>query len=433
MSRTVLCIGCVMLPAVVSAESATINGGGARLPRDVYVAEFRAYNRNAGNGAQFSTYWDSGDAVGQLAFLNDDLSCDMNAGQCDGNGGAPGNEVQYASSVLPLSDAQLAIWSTSSFGQSYAGSLIQLPAMGAGIAIAVNDSNVTTNGQVVLNDNDLCGIFSGLITDFGQLTGSHTAAPGTFTVAYHSGAAATTFLLTNHLSAVCNSSNTNAGVTFQATTVFTSLFTPNIAAVLPNAIGFTEHQGVADYLAGLTRYGAVPLAIGYLPPSQTTIDPNSNEVLSNGQPSPLVVAALDNGKSKLLPTTGNILDGLTHPAQGTNLTPPTTAQQASNPQNWLPLIQTVNSGYPVVGYTAWELPQCFNDPAVAAGVLAFLTDHYSINPTYLQLQRNNGFSAVSNYGPDAFLAALKRDMLANKDNWNVNIGNSTACAGMHGR
>jgi ABC-type phosphate transport system substrate-binding protein len=84
-----------------------------------------------------------------------------------------------------MSAGQISIWATSSFGQSAAGNLIQIPAFGIAPAIVANDTNITKNGELELSDNDLCGIFSGLITDFSQITDSSTApAAGVFTLVY---------------------------------------------------------------------------------------------------------------------------------------------------------------------------------------------------------------------------------------------------------
>jgi ABC-type phosphate transport system substrate-binding protein len=419
-----------------------INGGGSTLAQFDYIAEFTTYNATAPAGeATFGQYWESGSGVGQLAFLNDDLSCDINkvtganGGACGGNAGVAGNIVQYGASDATLNSTQIATWATSSFGQFSAGNLIQLPSMGVGIAIPVNDTNITASGQVTLSDNDLCGIFSGLTTDFSQITDSATApAAGQFKLVYRSDGSGTTFLLTDHLSAVCTAGNTKAGVSFTATTNFASLFSGlgGIAAVIPNAVAETGSIGVADYMAGLSN-GAVPQAIGYLSPDFTTVDPNSFATLSNGEPSTLVVAALFNGGKAQLPSTTGISAALAHATRGANLTPPTNAEQGANPVLWVPLIQTASEGYPIVGYTTFDFAQCYSDETVTKSLLAFLKDHYAAAGSYATDQKLNGFVPVANSGAAKFLTTIKASILANKSGWNTDIGDTTACQGVSGR
>jgi hypothetical protein len=134
------------------AAQGTITGGGSTLAQFDYIAEFTTYNATATKKeATFSTYWEAGSGTGQKAFLNDDLSCDINhvtggnGGNCNGDGGVAGNTVTYGASDATLNSTQIATWATSSFGQSLAGNLIQLPSMGVGVSIPINDTN--TNGR----------------------------------------------------------------------------------------------------------------------------------------------------------------------------------------------------------------------------------------------------------------------------------------------
>jgi len=419
-----------------------IYGGGSTLAQFDYLAEFASYNAavTAKEGT-FSTYWEAGSGTGQQAFLNDNLSCDIdkvtgaNGGACNSSPGTAGNTVQYGASDATLNSTQIATWATSSFGQSYAGNLIQLPSMGVGISIPVNDTNITANGQATFSDNDLCGIFSGLITNFSQITDSATApAAGQFKVVYRTDGSGTSFLLTSHLNAVCKAGNTKPGVSFTATTTFASLFTSlgGVATVIPNSVGEAGSSGIANYLAGLSN-GAVPQAIGYISPDFTTVDPNSFATLSNGQASPLVVAAVFNGSTAVLPTVVDIENALSHPILGSNLSPPTNASQGANPALWVPLIQTASEGYPIVGYTTFDFAQCYADPTVTKGIIAFLKDHYGLNAPYTTDQSQNGFVRVSKSGAVKFLQPIEHDLLANKNGWNTNIGNTTVCPTVTGR
>jgi ABC-type phosphate transport system substrate-binding protein len=446
MSRHALMLGLSMaaLSTASLAQPAVINGGGAASQKFEYaagdvnnaaVSEFSLFNAQQTSVA-FGTYWSTTSGVAQTGLINDDLTCLINQVQSGtGCSGTPGgaDTVHYAVSESVLSPATISSWATSSFGQSAAGDLIQIPALGTGLAIVVNDPGVTTNGQVGFSDNDLCGIFSGLITNFNQITDSpHKPPAGAISLVYRSDSAGTTFLLTNHLAAVCNSSNTAAGVTFSATSNFSSLFASPITNQIPGAVGVSGLAVLANTLAGLAP-PSLPQAVSYISPDWTSVDSaTSSAKLSNGQPSPLLVASLKNGKLFFLPTTTYIRAALTHVVLGTNPTPPTNATDAANPAKWVPTVQTVSTGYPIDGYSALDFPQCYASKAIKNGMIAFLKLHYT-NTSYLKIQQNNGLVAVANSGAAKFVDAILRDILANEDGWGTNLGHAAACAGKVGR
>ncbi|MGA2190423.1 MAG: substrate-binding domain-containing protein, partial [Steroidobacteraceae bacterium] len=212
-----------------------------------------------------------------------DAVTEYNGGACTGSDGGA-NAVDYALAEETLSSTQIATWATSSFGQAAASNLIQIPAFGIAPAIVVNDTNITTNGELELSDNDLCGIFSGRITDFSQITDSSTApAAGKFNLVYRTDANVMSFLLTNHLNAVCTTRNTHPGVSFTATTTFASLFPGGINSIIPDAVGEAGDAGVANYLSGLTSAGAIPQAIGYVSTGWTSLYPDSQAVVACGR------------------------------------------------------------------------------------------------------------------------------------------------------
>jgi hypothetical protein len=434
--------------ATPAIAAVTINGGGAASQEFDYaapdvngtpVSEMSLYN-SAQSQVSFGTYWATISGAAQAAMLTDDLTClenkvtGANGGNCSGTliGGA--NTVHYGVSESVFNSTQIATWATSSVGQTAAGNLIQIPAMGTGLAIVVNDTNVTNNNQLGFSDNDLCGIFSGLITDFSQITDSPTApAAGQFKLVYRSDTAGNTFSLTNHLAAVCTTGNTNAGVTFTVTSSFSSLFPGGVVtSKIPNAVAVSGLANLANTMAGLLS-GPFPQAISYISPDWTSVDSaTSSAKLSNGLPSPLTVAALYNGSTLFLPTTTNIAAALKHPLLGSNLTPPTNATQGANPALWIPIIQTASTGYPIVSYSILELPQCYASVTVRKGMIHFLKDHYT-KTSYRTIQANNGLVSVADSGASKFLATINKNILANANNWDTNIGNATACAGKVGR
>jgi ABC-type phosphate transport system substrate-binding protein len=428
------------------ATATVMNGGGGTLAGETLSGadgEFALFNARPAPGSVFGTFWPAGSGPAQKALIIDDLTCDIdavtgaNGGACAGpDGGA--NTVDFAAPEELLTATQVATWATSSFGQSDAGNLIQIPAFGIAPAIVVNDTNITKNGQLELSDNDLCGIFSGSITDFSQITDtSPKPAPGQFNLVYRTDANALSFLLTNHLNAVCNASNTQAGITFTATPTFANLFSGGISSWIPNAVGESGDAGVANYLSGLSE-GAISQALGYTSTGWTSLYPDSQTALSNGTHSALLVAALKNGSEKFQPLNADVVKGLENPKAGTglgageNLTPPANAAEGANPYLWIPLIPVVTTGYPIVGYTEFVLAQCYRTAAVDKGVVAFLTDHYG-KAAYQSIQNANGFVTLKQVTANGFLKAIQDNILANDNSWNTNIGDPTACAGLAGR
>jgi hypothetical protein len=461
LSRT-LSAGALSAVAAVSAnaQTASIQGGGAASVTGNYagpnnattgapLSEFSTFNA-AQSAVAFSTYWATSSTSAQSALINDDLSCvtnkvnNLNGGQCSNMSPGTTNYVDYAISEATLTTAQIATWSSATYGQTVAGNLIQLPLEGTAQTIVVVDTNVTGNGQVELSDNDLCEIFSGGYTNFNQITDSKTLAPapGPIQVVYRSDSASSTYVLFEHLSKVCTPANTNAGVTFTATTTFANIFggtASDVQKFIPNAVPINGLLAVANYLASVGTTTPTTQAIGYISPDWTSLPPAPDSYLSNGKTSPLVVAALLNGKRPYLPTQANIesaLDYVVVYADGSPTAAPTTAAAGALPQSWVPIPQVSSRGYPVVGYASIDLPQCFANPAIGAAFVSFLTKHYT-NATYQAIQTNNGLAPIANKGTSIYLKEIAAHILANQRNqagpWNTDIQNPQVCGSLPGR
>jgi hypothetical protein len=439
---------CLCVATAAEAQN-TITGGGSATAGADYPMEQSKFNTGSGGtiivprpplppSATFSTYWAAGSGIGQQAFLADDLSCDIdavtgaNGGACTGDGGAPGNTVSYAASDIGFSEAQIESWATSGVGQSAAGNLIQLPSMGAGVAIPVNNAAIHGNGALTLSDTDLCNIFSGNWTNFSQIPDSQTTpTPGEITVFYSTAAEGPTYWLTAHLAAAC--SGGGFPITFFPTTNFASLFPGD---VVPG--NFVPEDGSAALAGAMAGCGGTtyPSALGYLTPDFTTIDPKSGarpDCRSNGpKPAKLLVAAVFTGDTPFTPTVANIALGLNNATQGQDLTPPGNATAAANPANWAPVVQTVSNGYPIVGYTLFGLAQCYTSTNVSASIQQFIADHDSVKH-YAAIENNNGFATLEQVAKTGYLTAIADDLLGNVHGWNDNIGNSTICPGLPGR
>ena len=461
----------------VSHAQTVIQGGGSTLAEYEWIDEMFIFNTGeTGTQAVFGAFSPSGSGAGQKAFLQDDFTCDLN--KVDGNNGGAcsnlpptnGNYVDYGASDSTLSSTQATAWTSNSYtyGQAVSGNLIQLPALGVGIAFPIVDSGFTANGAASLSDHDLCEIFSGGYTDFSQITDAVTLAKkktsfaaGTFDVVYRGDSSGTSFLLTQHLNSVCGTADVPAGFKFTATTTFASLFNGSSSFNgIPTSFSCSTTTGLCTVTNGLTNgtndgpkgsggvfselegEGSQP-ALGYISPDYTTIDPNST-VQVNGTSSTLVVASVLQGRNPELPTTTEIATALAHPKAGAtgnaNLKPPSTAAEGANPLLWVPAIAQAASGYPVVGYTTLDLAQCYADPTVTTAVVTFLNQHFNfVNNAYSQddatYQADNGFVTLKAGGRAAFATAILDHIVGNTATkksgaWNINIGNTTACSGI---
>jgi len=446
MNRTFLLGAAAFLSAAAAHAQTTgsMTGGGAF--NTDYPPEMHKFNIGSGGAglpplppgpsATFSTYFAVGSGQGQLAFLSDDLTCDAdsppygNGGGCQGPAGGAGNTVSYAASDVAFDAAQIASWATASFGQTAAANLIQLPSMGVGVAIPVDNAATRANGALTLSDDDLCGVFSGAITDFSQIADSVTTPkPGPITVFYSTQEEGPSFWLTAHLAAVCNGNN--SAITFAPTTDFASLFAGGVPG---NFVPEAGNAAMASAMAGCG--GSLPTGLGYLTPDYTTIDPKSQArigcKLNGSNRSPLVVAGLDVGATPYIPTVANIARGLTSAVLGSDLVPPGNAGAGADPANWAPVVQTVSAGYPIVGYTLLDFAQCYADPTVSAAIPLFLADHYGARH-YQSIENANGFVTLKQVAKTKYFATIKNNILANKRGWGDDIGDAAVCGGKKGR
>ena len=408
---------CPVSPLTAAVPLAQINGGGAVASAPVIINELLLTNDIGSTAFYFRSYYPVTSTVFQTALINNDAT----------QFGLPaGSEsVHFGAAEQPLSSAQLSSWANLPTGRVAAGNLLQIPLMGAGLAIPIVNRAVTGNGQLVLSDDQLCGVFSGKLFDWSQV--NTNLASGPITVVYRPESTALSYQLTQHLAAVCTTTNSNFAVPFAASTYFVSLFTN----YKPPA-NFKAVKGLTNTAQDLNTVETS--AIGYISPDWTTIDPTSNALLPSGARSTLVVAALSGtGSAAYLPNVADITVGLANPGPtAINAAPPTNAAAASNASNWLPLIPTTRRGYPIVSYSTMNLPQCFADKRVAKGLKLLLHNHYYISD-YQSIQRRNGYVQITNTPAAAFLRAIVSNLLKNVNGWNVDIQNTAACATVPGR
>ena len=379
------------------ATGTVINGGGSSLVTPTYTAEFATYH--ASHPTVSFTYASVGSGAGQTGFLNNDATQFALAA---------GTTVHFGASDAFLSSSQVTSYATSAVA-AYSGPLIQLPFLGTPITIPFN--KLTGQTALNLNDAQLCQLFSGKATNLKAVGAGNSTTP--LKIVYRTDGSGTSFLLTQHLAAVCNS--TNSSITFSATTSFAGLF-----KTLPATfVGAKGSSGVAAALLANAN------SIGYLSPDYTSLATKSANKTS------LLVANIQNATNKVYysPNTTNTALGLNNPGAGSvNLTAPSTKTAAASALNWVPAIPTTKVGYPIVGYTTVEFASCYKDVNVSTALKSFISLHL-FNAAYQTTQYGNGFVPVA----PAIATAVNNTFSLNSNGYNLNINNPAICKGKAGR
>nr|WKF56262.1 Phosphate-binding protein [Paraburkholderia busanensis] len=351
--------------------------------------------------------------------------------------------VDFANSDAALTPAQVTSYRYSAIGTA-SGPLIQIPYVVTPITIPlVNAPPVTSTltpqttpnqaNSIALNDNDLCGIFSGKINDWKWVINPETGTAYSMdsrpiTVVYRQDASGETELLTRHLAAVCTSSNTAFRVTFVDSMTFANTWA--FPAGMPlNFVAATNSVGVRNALLGYRNSWSGPAAISYLGPADTnTFLAPSSSVAAQSQ---LQVASLFNTTNRIYyaPTGANA-----SVAFGQSTLPPTgqsATSPASDPTQWVPVSGTLyaalanpSAGYPVSGTSQIILNQCYADANVTKAVSDFLSMHYN-NASFASIVRGNGFNTV----PQLYSNVIITDFLTAGRGNTLNIGNSKVCNG----
>ncbi|RQS65153.1 phosphate ABC transporter substrate-binding protein [Burkholderia sp. Bp8963] len=424
-----LIISALGASAAMAQTAPSLLGGGSSLVNPTIQQEISVFPAADGT----AKYYSVGSGTGQNAFLKN---------QPTSFGSTVTGAVDFANSDAPLSSAQVSAYtSTGGLGVTN-GPLIQIPYIVTPITIplvnAPTGTGPTLPGSstptVALNDNDLCGIFSGKLTNWNQVTNPDTNATYSLNapikVVYRADSSGTTDLLTAHLQKVCNTSNTASGVTFHETQHFAGSSATVVAdAIFPsgapaNFVGATGSGGVAAQLVNYkTTTTSTTYAVAYLSPDYTNtfLAPLSSPAQTNN----LSVASLRNATTgkDITPTYQNATT-----AVGT-VYPPGTTQNTNDPTDptqWVPNASNPAAGYPISGTSQIIVSQCYqnhsNTPTVAASVIDFLTLHYNSNASIIH---GNGFDAV----PSSFQTAIQADFLSNTSGLGLDIGDTATCKG----
>ncbi|MCE6978425.1 protein disulfide reductase [Pseudomonas frederiksbergensis] len=382
--RNVLAVS-LTLAALCSAQAAMadINGGGATLPQPLYQT-------TGVLTTGFAAYIGVGSGNGKAAFLNNDYT--------KLKPGVSGINVHWAGSDSKLSTTELSNY-VSAHGAAW-GPLIQVPSVATSVAIPFNK---TGTANVDLSVNQLCGVFSGRLTDWSQITGS--GRTGAITVVYRGESSGTTELFTRFLNAKCAETGT-----FAVTTNFASSYSGGLPA---NAISAVGSQAVMDLVNS-----TVPAEAGRI----TYMSPDYAATTLAGLSDATKVAKV----AGVSPAPANVSAAIAAVAV------PAVANR-SNPNAWVPVFAATTSptdpsvvaypttGYPILGFTNVIFSQCYADGTQSTQVRDFFTRHYGATTNNDAAITANRFVPL----PAAWKAAVRGSFLTATSA--QSIGNTNVC------
>jgi phosphate transport system substrate-binding protein len=422
-STAMMAFAAVGSHGAMAQSGATVLGGGSTLAfPTVNNLEFGT----ATAGSDF-LYCSVGSGAGTTAFLtNNKAGLITDTVNCPSSAIPTGQAVDYGAS-----DAFLPAGSTIPASN---GPIIQVPIFGTPVTFPFKLASHTTNGSETLTESQICGIFSGQITDWHTID-STIASGTTIKVGYRLDSSGTSFLLTNNLKTVCPLVNstafTNAQITAMPTTTFAATLFPS--GVPANFTGGTGSSGVQSIVKTTAN------SVAYLSPDYTAIS-----VTGNTAGAPVVAAVTNrNDSTAYTPTVAN-----TKTALGTITAPTGAAEKIQS--NWAPQIPDPAHGYPVAGYTYWFMATCYsatNSAGVAPDLISFLKEHYNILNTAKGQSlvtdiTNGGFVPVTGSSGNAVatgfaLAIYNAFLLGDTEKLNIaNTGTGSAnstCVSLAGR
>ena len=328
------------------AAMADLNGGGATLPETVYQT---ADVLTAG----FAPYLGVGSGRGKVAFLTNDYS-KLRPGITNKN-------VHWAASDSKLTAAELLAYKTNK--QPTWGKLIQVPSFATSVAIPFNKAG--TNA-VDLSVHQLCGVFSGRLTNWKQISGS--GRTGAIIVVYQSESSGTTELFTRFLNAKCNEAKK-----FAVTTTF------------QDSYGFVAGVSAATLPAGAVPADTSKAAMNALSAREGRITYMSPAYAAS------TLAGLEDATkvakvSGYSPAPANISAAIGQILAPTQTRPDGSRIDDTDQFNWVPVFGASNygsatfaypsNGYPILGFTNLIFSQCYANAAQTAQVQDFFLLHY---------------------------------------------------------
>jgi phosphate transport system substrate-binding protein len=435
-------LAALALGAFDAQAQTQIHGGGSTLAGPTYQLLF-TYDQGNLDTTDTWFYNNAGSGAGARGILCNDIAQDPVSGET-------GSTVHFGASDNPLTGTQITQWNnnqnsatgTSSCtgsvpgggatGIAQGGPLVQVPTFGTPVTIAYDTPAQTANLQLNFTDDQLCRIFSGLVTSWSDpsltsVTVKHTAPTGNITVVYRSDGSGTSALFTSHLNKVCTPSNTAAGVTFPAggTQTFLQIFPGSTlpASLVGLFIGASGSGAVSTAIGingifagngGQVSSGGHSASVGYISPDYTAIQPQRFGAYSQL----LMVASVVNhndGKT-YSPNEANTATSLA-------LIPPPSGAALKTATNYIQANADPSTGYPIVGYTTFILPSCYQDSNVANGILDLLFGMYT-DPNFISIIQGGGFVNM----PQNWVNALNNNIIQNNNGNNVALQDSgTGC------
>ena len=371
--KTLAALVATALLATAGAASAQslVQGGGASLPAKLYKG-----SADSILPANFS-YEVTGSGTGKQAFLENRADLFKTTGT-----------VHFAGSDSVLTDAEIAAYAAN-FAPTY-GPLIQIPSVGTSVTVPFNSAG----GNLDLSVTQLCGVFAGTITNWSTLDANRS---GPITVVYRNEKSGTTELLTRFPASACSASDTAGSTLIGGKFSTTQEFWKQFSSLPAN---FTTASALGSQPLYDKVY-ATTGAIGYIGPD---VVPNLSDATK---------IAKVRGFSPNDPSVQATLD---------TVLPPTGAA-ANDVRNWAPVFTNPPAvGYPIVGYTTFELGQCYKAGNVALALRGFLLGHYNGNND--AASRAHGFVPLTPAWRDAIRT---RFVLASSVN---GVNNASACAGL---
>lgn len=249
--------GAVLLCLASAASATTLVGGGATLPAIGYTGSAAGspitptsgsllFVYSNATGGSPTTYCPTGSGAGKKILAGNDPTNFQVNGTCGGTtpsgfGGSSLTQAFFAGSDAPLAVSEFNAYVA---GHGTGTQPTQLPAIAGAISVVFHkDANATTGAPAVtsmtLTEGQICGIFSGKITDWSTLAAAGTVpstVSGPIKVVFRGDGSGTSFSFLNHLSAVCPSNTTGS---------------------LPAAVDFKTNQSFAAGTTAYTYVGAI--------------------------------------------------------------------------------------------------------------------------------------------------------------------------------
>ena len=328
------------------AAMADLNGGGATLPETVY--------QTAGVlTSGFAPYLGVSSGRGKVAFLTNDYS-KLRPGITNKN-------VHWVASDSKLTNTELRDYNNTN--RAKWGKLIQVPSFATSVAIPFNK---TGTNAVNLTVPQLCGVFSGRLTTWQQISGS--GRTGAITVVYQSESSGTTELFTRFLNAKCTEAKK-----FAITTTF------------KDSYGF-----ISGVSAGTLPAGAVPADTSKAAMNALNAREGRITYMSPAYAASTLAGLEDATKvakvAGVSPSPANISAYIAQILAPTQARPDGSFIDATNEDNWVPVFAAAASGpatfaypstgYPILGFTNLIFSQCYANAAQTAQVQGFFARHY---------------------------------------------------------